>query len=107
MADIMRSGERCSLLDRWGPKRHASAPQCPPHRKPCSVSVLGFSRVSEPMSISDILILTRGAVLQGHGRGELQQNGEKTMRIWLEHDPVAVALLLVGLATVELLAFII
>jgi hypothetical protein len=33
---------------------------------------------------------------------------EKTMRIWLEHDPVAaVALLLVGLATVELLAFII
>ena len=29
------------------------------------------------------------------------------MRIWLEHDPVAVALLLVGLATVELLAFII
>jgi hypothetical protein len=59
------------------------------------------------MSISDIVIPTRGAVLQGHGRGELQQNGEKTMRIWLEHDPVAVALLLVGLATVELLAFII
>ena len=60
------------------------------------------------MSISDILILTRGAVLEGHGRGELQkQNGEKTMRIWLEHDPVALALLLVGLATVELLAFII
>ena len=59
------------------------------------------------MSISDILILTRGAVLQGHGRGELQQNGEKTMRIWLEHDPVAVALLLVGLTTVELLSFFI
>ena len=46
--------------------------------------------------------------LQGHGRGELQkQNGEITMRIWLEHDPVALALLVVGLATVELLAFII
>ena len=60
------------------------------------------------MSISDILILTGGAVLQGHGRGQLQkQNGEKTMRIWLEHDPVALALLVVGLATVELLAFII
>jgi hypothetical protein len=45
--------------------------------------------------------------LQGHGWGELQkQNGEKTMRIWLEHDPVALALLLVGLVTVELLAFI-
>jgi len=29
------------------------------------------------------------------------------MRIWLEHDPVALALLVVGLATVELLAFII
>jgi hypothetical protein len=29
------------------------------------------------------------------------------MRTWLEHDPVALALLLVGLVTVELLAFII
>jgi hypothetical protein len=29
------------------------------------------------------------------------------MRIWLEHDPVTLALLVVGLATVELLAFII
>jgi hypothetical protein len=29
------------------------------------------------------------------------------MRIWLEHDPVALVLLVVGLATVELLAFII
>ena len=60
------------------------------------------------MSISNILILTGGAALQGHGRGGLQkQNGEKTMRIWLEHDPVALALLVVGLGTVELLAFII
>ena len=48
-----------------------------------------------------------GCRLHGQGRGQLQkQNGEKTMRIWLEHDPVALALLLVGLATVELLAFI-
>jgi hypothetical protein len=29
------------------------------------------------------------------------------MRIWLEHDPAALALLLVGLAAVELLAFMI
>jgi hypothetical protein len=29
------------------------------------------------------------------------------MRIWLEHDPVALALLVIGLAGVELLAFII
>jgi hypothetical protein len=28
------------------------------------------------------------------------------MRIWLEHDPVALALLIFGLAGVELLAFI-
>jgi hypothetical protein len=28
------------------------------------------------------------------------------MRIWLEPDPVALALLVIGLATVELLAFI-
>jgi hypothetical protein len=28
------------------------------------------------------------------------------MRIWLEHDPVALALLVIGLAAVELLAFI-
>jgi hypothetical protein len=28
------------------------------------------------------------------------------MRIWLEHDPVALAMLVIGLATVELLAFI-
>jgi hypothetical protein len=49
-----------------------------------------------------------GCRLHGQGRGQLQkQNGEKTMRIWIEHDPVALALLLVGLATVELLAFII
>jgi hypothetical protein len=27
------------------------------------------------------------------------------MRIWLEHDPVALAVLLFGLAAVELLAF--
>jgi hypothetical protein len=39
--------------------------------------------------------------------GESFSNGKKTMRIWLEHDPVAIALLFVGLATVELLAFII
>jgi hypothetical protein len=29
------------------------------------------------------------------------------MRIWLEHDPVVLALLVIGLAGVELLAFII
>jgi hypothetical protein len=52
------------------------------------------------MSISDILILTGGPFYK-------VQNGEKTMRIWLERDPVALALLVVGLATVELLAFII
>jgi hypothetical protein len=28
------------------------------------------------------------------------------MRIWLEHDPIALALLVIGLAVVELLAFI-
>ena len=28
------------------------------------------------------------------------------MRIWLEHDPVALALLVIGLAAVELLAFV-
>jgi hypothetical protein len=27
------------------------------------------------------------------------------MRIWLEHDPIALALLVIGLAAVELLAF--
>ena len=29
------------------------------------------------------------------------------MRIWLEHDPVALAFLVIGLAAVELLAFIV
>jgi hypothetical protein len=28
------------------------------------------------------------------------------MRTWLEHDPVALALLVIGLAAVEVLAFI-
>jgi hypothetical protein len=32
--------------------------------------------------------------------------GELMMRIWLEQDPVALALLVVGLAAIELLAFI-
>jgi hypothetical protein len=49
-----------------------------------------------------------GVVLQGHGRASFKSKmGRKPMRIWLEHDPVALALLVVGLATVELLAFII
>jgi hypothetical protein len=30
---------------------------------------------------------------------------EKIMRVWLEHDPVALAVLVIGLAAVELLAF--
>jgi hypothetical protein len=32
-------------------------------------------------------------------------NVEKIMRVWLEHDPVALAVLVIGLAAVELLAF--
>ena len=47
---------------------------------------------------------TEGVELQND---ELSKTGKETMRIWLEHDPVALALLVVGLGTVELLAFII
>ena len=47
-----------------GPSTARQHPQCPPPRKPCSVSLfLVVFESSELMSISDILILTGGAVL--------------------------------------------
>jgi hypothetical protein len=35
-----------------------------------------------------------------------RQEDPGQVRIWLEHDPIALALLVIGLAAVELLAFI-
>ena len=60
------------------------------------------------MSISDILILTGCRFCKVMDGASFKSKTEKKiMRIWLEHDPVALALLVFGLATVELLAFII
>ena len=57
------------------------------------------------MSISDILILCRFCKVMD-GASFKSKTEKKIMRIWLEHDPVALALLVLGLAAVELLALI-
>ena len=70
--------------------------------------VWNFFKRSEPMPISNILTSRPAGAVKVMERVKIQKaNGEKTMGIWLEHDPVALTLLVVGLAAVEFLAFVI
>src|SRR6516165_2507029 len=64
VADIMTLGERRQYCSIAGALNGTPAPQCPPPGKQCSVSLfLVVFGSSELMAISDILILTGGAVL--------------------------------------------
>jgi len=59
----------------------------------------------EPCPISDIAMKTalRPSPTTLTGPRGISETG-KMMRIWLEHDPVALAILVFGIAAVELLA---
>src|SRR6516164_9641721 len=60
---LCRLASDASTAGSLGPSTARQHPQCPPPRKPCSVSLLlVVFESSELMLISDILILTGGAV---------------------------------------------